>query len=83
MTNPDFFCQRAASYRQLAQDSEDQDRAGDLFEVAALFDAMAADLDLLNRAKREKFAVGHSGNPAGAAPQRWGKLFQMAVDFVF
>ena len=52
MTNPEHFRSRAAAYRRLALASLDERCAGDLFEIASLFNSMADDLTFLIRPSR-------------------------------
>ncbi|HTQ12696.1 MAG TPA: hypothetical protein VMH86_02380 [Rhizomicrobium sp.] len=44
MSNPRYFRSRAAEYRRLALDCADEQQAGNLFEIAGMFDSMAADM---------------------------------------
>jgi hypothetical protein len=56
MSCPEHFDNRAAAYRQLAQNSSDPRFAGDMFEIASMFSSMAIDLRLLTQTppKRER-----------------------------
>jgi len=47
MSNPEHFRRRATAYRQLAQESLNEEIAGDMFEIAKMFNSMADDLTLL------------------------------------
>lgn len=55
MLSPEHFRSRAAEYRQLAEGSQDERRAGDLFEIAEMFKSMADDLTLM----RQRLGHGH------------------------
>ena len=46
MPFPENFRSRASEYRRIAQNSQDQKRAGEVFEIAHLFDSMADNLRL-------------------------------------
>jgi hypothetical protein len=57
MSNPQYFRSRAAEYRQLAKNSQNEIRAGNLFEVANLFNCMADDLIRLEQLSCERARV--------------------------
>lgn len=49
MSNPEHFRSRADAYRRFAHDSRDEVHAGDMFEIANLFNSMADDLARLRQ----------------------------------
>ena len=80
MSNLEHFRSRAAEYRRLAQDSRDERRAGDLFEIANLFDSMAAHPTFLTKHALfppQSRILGISAIFAGARTSIWqsGKSF--------
>src|ERR1700679_743538 len=60
MPNPDYFHSRAEFYRHLALNAEDETRAGDLFEIAALFRSLENHVTQLNHAKQNIAEHKHS-----------------------
>ena len=77
MSHPRHFRSRAAAYRQLARESRNEHHAGDMFEIANLFDSIANDLALLLSPRIPRIA-GISGLLAWARPAR---LHQLVTSF--